>query len=409
MRINYSKKEMGIIGICGHVGIGHVHSHSGFVQDDSGGFAVVSALIKKALPINTEISFVDVDINQSMITVKTRDGGIGKAWARRGITPIEAELITRIIGKDAIYTQSTAQYALGRIYGQGVMEVPVALQSAIALSLIDTLEKKWPEEVKIVQEDIELNIGKILGTVIDINDVPVSVLLIVNASEGGIGPVEDLEGNIMLGVKGELMKKLNLHNIPNIIVEGKPYVPAICSNLKSETFWIRANKNSDNLTVASCLVDAAYKLGLPNIYMNDVFQREGGALKDASEKFGERIIELGNKFKTAETSMEKVQIISELAVLISQDAGGVTFMTNSLENIVGGAGMMSGTSAVISLLVSPEYINYWKIPMLTDEDIDKYISIITKAVHLLNKNINKASKELIEKYNFNEKYFDFLF
>ena len=39
----------GIIGICGHVGAGHIHSHMGIVQDDSAGFAVTTSLIKSSM------------------------------------------------------------------------------------------------------------------------------------------------------------------------------------------------------------------------------------------------------------------------------------------------------------------------------------------------------------------------
>lgn len=42
-----SKTSIGKIGICGHIGVGHTYSHSGFVQDDGAGFAVVATLLKK--------------------------------------------------------------------------------------------------------------------------------------------------------------------------------------------------------------------------------------------------------------------------------------------------------------------------------------------------------------------------
>src|SRR5699024_3578623 len=143
-------------------------------------------------------------------TIETVDGGIGHTSVRRGITPHEAEMIENILNKDAIYSQRIVLNTLGRIYGQGVMEVPVALQGAISLALIDTFQQKWTQEVFVVGEDISSNYGKILGSVIDIKGIPVSVLLTMNASLGGIGPIEDLEGNVMLGKKGQLIKKLGL-------------------------------------------------------------------------------------------------------------------------------------------------------------------------------------------------------
>src|SRR5699024_10618534 len=130
MDIRKSRYEKGIIGICGHIGVGHTHSHSGFVQDDSAGLAVVASLLKKVLPIDSTIESVEVDINKSTITIQTVDGGIGHTSVRRGITPHEAEMIENILNKDAIYSQRIVLNTLGRIYGQGVMEVQVALQGA---------------------------------------------------------------------------------------------------------------------------------------------------------------------------------------------------------------------------------------------------------------------------------------
>ena len=55
---------------------------------------------------------------------------------------------------------------------------------------------------------MEGKVGRCIGAVIEIDSVPVSVLGILNANEGGVGPDEDLEGNVMLGEKGKLMKLL---------------------------------------------------------------------------------------------------------------------------------------------------------------------------------------------------------
>jgi hypothetical protein len=84
-------------------------------------------------------------------------------------------------------------------------------------------------------------------------------------------------------------------------------------------------------------------------------------------------------------------------------------MTDSLQEIAGSAGMVPGTSAVISLLVDPEYIKYWKIPVLTEDNIEKFVSIITSAVVKLSQKIDTAKKELEDKFKFNAKEFDYLF
>ncbi|HOV39473.1 MAG TPA: hypothetical protein PLG79_12165, partial [Spirochaetales bacterium] len=188
MKISVSSSSQGVVGICGHAGVGHVHSHSGFVQDDSGGFAATAYLLKAALPVDTRVKSAEADLTTGFITVTTEDGGVGKASARRGITPFEAELLSRARGREASRTQALAFAVFGRIYGQGILETPVALQAASSLAVIDTFEKKFPGKVKTASEDVPGNIGRVLGSVLDIDGVPVSVLAVVNATEGGLGP-----------------------------------------------------------------------------------------------------------------------------------------------------------------------------------------------------------------------------
>ena len=144
MKVTKSEFSRGIIGISGHAGAGHVHSHSGFVQDDTAGFAVAICLLRRAFPASTIISSVEGDIDTGFVTVRTQGGGIGVAKARRGITPHEASLVRRAVGKDGVYSQNAAFAAFGRIYGQGVFETPVALQTAICLAVINTFEEKYP-------------------------------------------------------------------------------------------------------------------------------------------------------------------------------------------------------------------------------------------------------------------------
>ena len=75
MEILFSEQQKGILGISGHAGVGHVHSHSGFVQDDSAGLTAAALILKKALPVDTAISHVQVSIEEGTITVYTNGGG----------------------------------------------------------------------------------------------------------------------------------------------------------------------------------------------------------------------------------------------------------------------------------------------------------------------------------------------
>ncbi|KJS21866.1 MAG: hypothetical protein VR72_08350 [Clostridiaceae bacterium BRH_c20a] len=409
MNIKVSSRKSGVIGICGHVGVGHVHSHSGFVQDDSAGMSVVARILKEALPVNTIIRSLKVDLKSSTISIETEDGGVGQAWVRRGITPFEVDIMKNIIGKDAVFSQGIVLSCFGRIYGQGSMEVPVSLQTAVVLSLIDTFKKKWPNHVIVVDENIPINIGKILGAVIDIDKVPISLMLTVNASRGGIGPVEDLEGNVMLGNKAQIIKRLKLDKIPTFVVESKIFTPGISDFLKVNTFLFRANNEADNVTSAYCLVEAAEELKIEYKYQNNVFRRGTNDFINNTKELGRKIIEFGKSFEKADTAREKVEIIGELAILVSQDAGGVTFMSNSLQKIVGSAGMMPGITSVISLLVTKSYIEHYKIPTVTEEDITNYISIIYLAIKKLYKKLDKAENELTKKFNFNPENYKYLF
>ena len=134
--------------------------------------------------------------------VETASGGKGSAAARRGITTAEARLAQFVVGLQAICTQALASTAFGRIYGQGAMEVPVAQQiSLIALAALNSFKVNFPDQVLVADEGVTGNCGRILGTKIRINGVVASVLVVVNASEGGLGPNEDVEGNVNLGPK----------------------------------------------------------------------------------------------------------------------------------------------------------------------------------------------------------------
>lgn len=408
MRVARSEKEKGILGISGHAGAGHVHSHSGFVQDDTAGFAVVACLLRRAFPVCTTISSVEADIETGIVTVKTQDGGTGSARARRGITPYEATLARLAIGLDAIYSQSAAFAAFGRIYGQGCLELPVALQTATCLAVIDTFEKRHRDEVYTCNEDMPGKVGRCIGAVLEIDGIPVSVMAVLNANEGGLGPDEDLEGNIMLGPKGQLMKRLGLDRLPTIILESKAYVPAVCKGLEDNVFWVRINGKTDNRVVYDCLARGAAAAGLNCLQSDTAYERETGEIAAATRQLGEKIANLGNELAAAATAREKVRIIGDLAVLVSEDAGGISFMSSKMHDRVGGGGILPGCCAVLSMAISETAIRIWKIPAFTAQDSDMYLAILEKSIPLLAENITEAGEELTARWNFDEEEFKYL-
>lgn len=378
--ISISEKKAGIFAVVGHVGVGHVHSHSSFVQDDSAGFAVVGTLMREALHADTRIKSVAGNLVTGCITVETYEGGVGRSYARRGLTPSEIDLLENAVDEDGLFTQNTAIKVFGRMYGQGVTETPAALQGAVALAVLDSFHKKAPDQVRVTPQDYPGRIDQMAALVVDIDGLPVSLLLNINGSEGGIGPDEDNEGNTSLGSKGDLMRKVEITDIPTIIVESKAYAPDLAKRITETSFSFRAQEGIDNLPLAKALAEAAKELDIPHLLLTDAMPRIEGHLSNATKAFAEKIIKLSEELKDADASSDKVSLIAELAKLISEDAGGISFMSNTLHNTARGAGIEAGTAAIISLLVPESYINYWKIPLLTPEDLDAYIGIILRAI-----------------------------
>jgi hypothetical protein len=369
-----------------------VHSHSGFIQDDSAGFAAAASLIGMAYPVDTIIQ--NVSIESDTVEVQTCGGGNGLATARRGFTLYEKELVKRAIGLDGLYSQAAAFRSMGRIYGQGVMEAPVALQTAICLAVIDTFSRRYPDIIFTSGEGIKGNVGACMGTIIDVDGVCVAAMAVLNATEGGIGPVEDLEGNLNFFQKGRLMKKIGLDGVPTIVLETKAYIPSISDTLDEDCFWIRYNREFDNPTVGKALISATRNLGLPLLHSDTAYPRYSGEMLKTTTEFALKIIRIGEKIKNARTASEKVSLVSDLAVLVSQDAGGITYMTERLHEIVAGAGIIPGMAAVLSMAVSKKNIDRYKIPEFTSIDNKHYLDIMINALKILSKNIENARSYL---------------
>jgi len=398
IKARISESKSGVFGIVGHVGVGHVHSHSSFVQDDSAGFAVVASILKDALSANTQISHVFGDPASGTVMVSTFGGGVGKTSARRGITPIEAELMQRIVNEDGIFTQKLAIKAFGRMYGQGVTETPVALQGAIALAVLDTFCKIAPERMIVTAGKFPGKIDKMGGMIVDIDGIPVALMLNINGTDGGIGPDEDNEGNTGIGEKGALMDKLGLTGIPTIIVESKAYIPTMAKKISDFTFLIRAQDGVDLGTVATCLSQAAEEYSIPHLFIDDTLPVDSDQLAKATVAIADRIIELGTELRTADLAQDKVRIVAELAKVVSEDAGGVTFMSSSLNRTMRSVGIVPGTAAILSLLVPTVYRDYWKIPVLDAHDVEQYKRIILKAIVLLDQIRDAAIAEASAKF-----------
>lgn len=404
MQIKPSGQQLPLLGVCGHAGAGHVHSHLGFIQDDSAGFAVASALIRMAYPADTNIQQVTVDAET--VEVQTVGGGIGRAMARRGFTPYEVELMQRANGLDGLYSQGVAFNCFGRIYGQGVLEAPVAFQTAVCLAVINTFSQNYPDAVMVSQEGIPNNVGACMGALLDHDGITVAVMAVLNATGGGLGPAEDLEGNVSLAAKGQLMNRLGLDQVPTIVLESKAYVPSVCESLQQDSFWVRFNNEQDNPAVGAALIEAVSKSGLPMMHSDQAYPRDTGEMRKAVCSLSERIVDIGRSLEQASTSAQKVQVIADLALLVSQDAGGVTYMSDELHDIVAGGGLVPGTAAVLSLAVSQLTIEQSKIPEFTALDAKNYLNITCDALKILSSNLQQAQSYLERKQKFSKENFE---
>lgn len=401
----HSAKEESLFAVSGHAGVGHVHSHLGFVQDDSAGFAVAVELLKSEYPVETAILSAEADIETGEVVVRTQGGGKGRATARRGITPYEAELLQRAEGLDSAYSQSAAFRVFGRIYGQGALEVPVAFQAACCLAAMDSFRKAYPRDMVYGREDLPGNIGGFIGARTRIHGIPASVMAVVNASAGGLGPAEDLEGNIMLGEKKRVMERLGLDRLPTVVLESKAYVPAVCTESGQDRLWIRCNGQVDNVVVYDALCNAAETAGLTYLKSDTAYPRKMGEMAAATRALGKRIAEIGEELAAEPEAARKVALIAELAVVVSQDAGGVTFMSADIHDIVAGGGILPGTAAVLSMLVSETYIRKWKIPFFTPQDAANYIRVVQGAAASLASGADAARRQLASRFDFHETEF----
>jgi hypothetical protein len=389
VKIKLSDKKKGVIGIAGHVGCGHSHSLNNQIQDDSAGLSVVLSLFKEATDISLKIKeFIYED---KKVTVILENGGQGYGIARRGITKQEQNMISRMIGSEVINTHTMVLEQFGRVYGQGVLETPVAVQTALANAALNSFEVNFPEQFYSVKESVNGNCGNIVGTVLNMDGIDVSVLGTVNATVGGIGPNEDLEGNSPYYSKKDIVERLGMDKIPTLIIEAM-VSSAFSEGLTENTYFVRGDEEDDNMVVLNAIIKACGDLNYPVKHHIGGMKRTKGALRSATEKVGEKIILLGEKLKKAETSEEKVNIISDIALVVSQDCGGISFMSNDIHEQLGGAGMIKKTSAVINLVVTPDYAIENPIPFLTEKECKEYVSITKETIKNIFANLTAATE-----------------
>ncbi len=397
IKVAFSKHKHGKVGLAGHIGVSHVNSHSGFVQEDGAGFSVVASVLNAAASIDLRISHIDANLKNNSVNIRLNSGGKGVAFAHSGITPAEKSLMKNAVGKSAVWPQTLATEIFGRVIGQGVLEVPSAFIAATSLAVVNSFLLHYPDQFIYAPDDMPLSVGCTIGTVLMINKTPVSTLMTINAGEGGIGPNEDSEGNVPIGNKRKLMEQLNLNRLPTIIVESKAFVPAWKDQIKETSLVVRANDIYDNTVVRECLVKSAKALGYPVFTPENPYPRNQGSLYNTQKVIAGQIVDLGKRLARAKTAKEKNLIAAKLASIIKNDLGGVTFMSNEVNDIFDHGGLLPGTAAVLSSAVTTDYVDKHKIPVLTNKDIKMYMNTIVTAFKLLEQRIDDAEKQILKK------------
>ena len=137
-------------------------------------------------------------------------------------------------------------------------------------------------------------------------------------------------------------------------------------------------------------------------YDFDAYPRNRAMAQNTS-RFGAEVEALGRALSHAETSGEKVRLLAKLTKLASEDAGAVTFMSNSVHAVVGSGGAEPGTGAVLSMLVPRSEVECWKIPVLFQEDLDVYLLAIVAGIEALKTRLPEALKELQNKQHVHDR------
>ncbi|MBC7239447.1 MAG: hypothetical protein H5T71_05045, partial [Chloroflexi bacterium] len=218
-----------------------------------------------------------------------------------------------------------------------------------------------------------------------------------NGSRAGLGPCEDLEGNVYRGIKLRLLKKLRALKTPTIVVESKAFNPAI--EISQRSFLVRYNKEVDNSTVASSLCKALEELSFPFLCLDTAFPLlDKPAIEVEVERFLKHLLNLAKALSKSKTSRKRALLLGELAKLVSEDAGGIVFMSSQINRVARAVGLMPGTGAVISMCLPKAYIEEYRIPFVDERDVDETVLILRKATLRLWEGIEDAQRELNLKF-----------
>ena len=184
-----------------------------------------------------------------------------------------------------------------------------------------------------------------------------------------------------------------MDHLPTLVVEAMIY-SSFSDGLTENTYFVRADEEDDNPYVARAFMEAGKKLGLPVYYRKGGMKRGPGGLSKNTQMVADKIVQLGKALHDAETSFEKISIIGDLALTVSQDCGGVSFMSNELHEQIGGAGMIPRTAAVINLVTCDMYHAENPIPYMTEETVKQYVALTIETMKILGASVEEATRHI---------------
>ncbi|MEM4542406.1 MAG: hypothetical protein QW583_00965 [Sulfolobales archaeon] len=380
--------------VAGHIGVGHVHSYGGLVQDDSLGFASVITLIRKFYDVDLRVRKLVVE-SPKKVCVETTGGGVGCATPSSGFTEFEIDMLRQLEGSDASIPHLSVLKVFGRMHGGGCSEASVAVEYALAEAALDTLARNIPGFAIVKSSDFEDVFG---GISIELEEGDMIALLSVNGFRRGIGPAEDLEGNVPLGHKKMIMETLGATRVPSIVIESKAYIPLLSDRIAGSTVLLRYNIEYDNIVVAREIAETLKQLGIDFLETSTAFPRYVKSMVEVKKSVLSELISTASALSSATAARDKVRITEQLVKLVCRDLGGVFFMSDDLIEVVGSAGLVPGTGAVVSIAVDRGYIENKGLPYATPEESSLLAEVAVKASRRILTNYEEAMRLLEERY-----------
>ncbi len=327
--------------------------------------------------------------------VETADGGIGCATPRRGLNIFETEILKGLEGSNASLPHLAVLKLFGKVRGGGCDEVPTAVEYALSIAALDTVARRVRGFV-LGQLDNESDV--VGGLNINLPSGSLSVVITVNGSGSGVGPVEDLEGNVPLGPKRQVMEVLNSVEVPSLVLESKAFIPSLASKVNGSTILLRYNKDYDNVAVARAVSTALSRLGVSYIELDNTFPRYSKSIERVKAGVVSKIAVLTSTLSKSTKSLDKVVATAELARVVCEDLGGVFFMSEELAEVVGSAGLVPGTGVVISMAVGEDYMAQVGVPYATREDADTLAEVALASVEEVIANYDEVMEVLKSRY-----------